>query len=245
MIDASPVTLAAQWDRVANVRGAKRLRSLLALDSDDARDYESWTIGRCETKLASIYRTLFGDAVEATVRCRACDETLEFETTVGALFGAEDATSEAASASDLMRIVRDGFDVIFRPLLLRDVLTMPTTLVQARAHLIACAVLEARRDDRKIAIDALPESLCAAIGEAIRTRDAHAETTIALVCASCGWANDVPFDMGAFLWEALDRRVARTFADVHALARAYGWSEDTILALPEARRQRYLELLAS
>lgn len=245
VIDASPVSLAAHWDRVASVRGAQRLRSLLAFDSDDDRDCESWTLGRCDTKLAAIYRALFGDAVEATVRCGACDETLEFETTIGALFGAGDPMGDVGNESDAIRIARDDFDVTCRPLQLHDLLAMPTVLARAREHLIGRAVIEARRAGRTIPIEALPTSLCDAVGEAIRAWDAHAETTIALECAACGSPNDVPFDMGAFLWEALDRSVARSLADVHTLACAYGWSEGTILALPEARRRRYLELLAS
>ena len=36
----------------------------------------------------------------------------------------------------------------------------------------------------------------------------------------------------------------RMLLDIHALARAYGWSESDILALPPRRRQAYLELVA-
>lgn len=245
MIDASPVTLVAQWDRVADLRGAQLVRSLLALAGDDGRACELWTLGRCETKLASIYGALFGSVVEATVRCCACEETLEFETTIGALFGASDAIGDIASESGVMRIAHEGYDVTCRPLQLRDLLAMPTAPARARTHLIGCAVVEARREGQVILTEVLPPSLCAAIGDAIRLRDPHGETTIAIVCAACGSPNDLPFDMSTFLWEALERHVSRIFADVHTLARAYAWSEDAILALPDARRRRYLTLLAS
>jgi hypothetical protein len=33
--------------------------------------------------------------------------------------------------------------------------------------------------------------------------------------------------------------------DIHDLARAYGWSEQTILALSPARRRRYVGMLAA
>ena len=237
--------LVAQWDRVADLRGAQLVRTLLALDGADDRNRELWTLGQCEMKLASIYGALFGSVVEATVRCGTCEETLEFETTLGALFGASDAVGDIANESDVMRIAHDAYDVTWRPLRLRDLLTMPTAPARARTHLIGCAVVEARRDGQVIPIEALPASLCALIGEAICLRDPHGETTIAIACTACGSRNDVPFDMGTFLWEALERHVSRIFADVHTLARAYGWSEDAILELPDARRRRYLTLLAS
>ena len=237
--------LVAQWDRVADLRGAQLVRTLLALDGVDDRNRELWTLGQCDMKLASIYGALFGSVVDATVRCGVCEETLEFETTLGALFGASDTTAAVANESDSLRIVHDAYDVTCRPLQLRDLLAMPPAPARARMHLLGCAVLEARRDGTVIPIEVLPASLYVMIGEAICLRDPHGETAIALACAACGSPNDVPFDMSTFLWEALERHVSRIFADVHTLARGYGWSEDAILALPDARRRRYLTLLAS
>ena len=54
---------------------------------------------------------------------------------------------------------------------------------------------------------------------------------------TCGWWFD-PVD-----WIA--RETSRSLAEVDALARSYGWSEAEILALPEARRRRYLDLVGA
>ena len=47
--------------------------------------------------------------------------------------------------------------------------------------------------------------------------------------------------MPAFLWDEVDVRARRLLDEVHALAGAYGWSEQRILALSEARRRAYLD----
>lgn len=240
MIDASPVTLAAVWDRAAETRGARRIRTLLALESSD-RGAEGWTLGTCDAMLARIYRGLFGDLVEATVRCSTCDELLEIETTVGELFGSAEAVAQGSGSA---RVHQDPYDVALRPLQLGDLFALPSSPADARSYLLRCAVLEARCEGRAIDVEKLPESVCDAIDDAVRASDPLAEIIITLSCPACAHRNDVPFDIGTFLWEALDRCIAQTFAEVHALASAYGWSERDILALPERRRHRYLELLA-
>ncbi len=50
-------------------------------------------------------------------------------------------------------------------------------------------------------------------------------------------------DIASFLWKALHAWAKLMLGDVHELARAYGWTEADILALPSpTRRQIYLEL---
>jgi hypothetical protein len=51
--------------------------------------------------------------------------------------------------------------------------------------------------------------------------------------------------VAAFVWEEIEACAARLLDDVHVLARAYGWSERAILALPEMRRAAYLERVAT
>jgi hypothetical protein len=61
--------------------------------------------------------------------------------------------------------------------------------------------------------------------------------TVTTDCPSCGETNQVPIPTDPTTWEA-----GRIFEEIHALARAYGWSEDAIVSLPRSRRTRYLRL---
>ena len=71
--------------------------------------------------------------------------------------------------------------------------------------------------------------------------DPQAATELALDCAACGHQWNEVFDAGHFLLHALDDWAQRLLDQVHVLAKAYGWTEQTVLALPPMRRARYLE----
>jgi hypothetical protein len=63
------------------------------------------------------------------------------------------------------------------------------------------------------------------------------------VCPSCGAAVSAWFDPGAFVIAELRPRAAALFDEVHRLASAYGWTEDSILSLPATRRTLYAGLI--
>ncbi len=58
-------------------------------------------------------------------------------------------------------------------------------------------------------------------------------------CTACGTPARFWFDPLA--WIAAETRSLLT--DIHTLARTYGWTEATILALPRGRRRAYLSLI--
>ncbi len=63
--------------------------------------------------------------------------------------------------------------------------------------------------------------------------------SLAYACPECGAEN-------AFWFDPLDwiaRHAGHCFADVHRLARAYGWAEAAILTMRPARRRMYLSFL--
>jgi hypothetical protein len=62
-------------------------------------------------------------------------------------------------------------------------------------------------------------------------------------CPACGAPVEALFDVPAFVVPELRRQAVEVYTEVHLLARAYGWSEAVILALPGARRRRYAELV--
>jgi hypothetical protein len=73
--------------------------------------------------------------------------------------------------------------------------------------------------------------------------DPQALVGVSMQCPDCGHGWDARFDIWTFLWEEVEARSRALLMDVHALARAYGWSEADVLGLPEARRRAYLELV--
>ena len=62
-------------------------------------------------------------------------------------------------------------------------------------------------------------------------------------CVGCGAPLLVVVDLAMFVGRDIARQVKDLTGEVDSLARAYGWSEAEILALPPVRRHRYVAML--
>jgi hypothetical protein len=95
---------------------------------------------------------------------------------------------------------------------------------------LACAPLPADADDAG-AMQAV-ESALEEVSPAIVLR-------VQAQCPDCGQASEVELDP----YRALERPADDLLLEVHRIAWHYHWPEDQILALPQARRRRYLQLI--
>lgn len=81
-----------------------------------------------------------------------------------------------------------------------------------------------------------------AIDSALEAVAPEVGTTAEAACPDCGHASLVELDPYACLWRRGEDDI---YEQVHTLAGYYHWSEEAILALPLARRRRYLALIES
>ncbi|OGO52745.1 MAG: hypothetical protein A2Z32_03870 [Chloroflexi bacterium RBG_16_69_14] len=68
---------------------------------------------------------------------------------------------------------------------------------------------------------------------------------LAVLCPTCGTTSPVELSLTAVAIDVLRRVQGRIVDEIHDLARAYGWTEDTILAIPAWRRARYRAMTAA
>ena len=87
------------------------------------------------------------------------------------------------------------------------------------------------------------DDLLEAVEDSLASADPLAETRLAFSCPSCQREWEDAFDVGRFLWAEVESRARRVLWEVHTLASAYGWSESETLALGDARRAMYLEIV--
>lgn len=188
-----------------------------------------WPLGRRNHALAELHIRCFGSALSGWLPCPRCAEALEFVLDAGALVA-------LAPPSDHPVIVADR---AYRVLSTRDLAAVADAIDPSAAslRLLQRCVLESREPG------SWSESEIVEIGERLAAADPLAETRVTFRCVACDhqWAET--FDIATFLWAEIASRARRLTADVHALARAYGWTETEILALGESRRARYLELV--
>jgi hypothetical protein len=124
-------------------------------------------------------------------------------------------------------------------------IALETDVEQARGQLLArCITQVAYRNHHEPASpDQLPADLIAALAARLAEADPQAEIELALTCENCGANWTALLDIALFLWTEISARVRRLLREVHTLALAYGWREADILALSDARRQLYLEMV--
>ena len=70
-----------------------------------------------------------------------------------------------------------------------------------------------------------------------------ADLSLAHRCERCGKDCETAFDVLDYLWRRIVVEARRLLREVHLIARAYGWTSETVLALSPARRAAHLALI--
>lgn len=81
------------------------------------------------------------------------------------------------------------------------------------------------------------------IADAVAAMDPLVAFAVSCRCPACGADTDVGVDLEALALRRLSARQRALLHEVHRFACAYGWTEAETLAVPSARRARYLELI--
>jgi len=242
------------WERASALAPVSRPLALLAT----AYPQYGWEqlaaepLGRCDSLLAELRRSLVGDLVEAVASCPSCFDVVEVSFALSRLRAGgaaqrgvpESDPAEATGAGAELSVTADGHEIRCRPVTTGDLVAVRGVPDPASALLARC-ITEASRLGRAVPPEALPEGVRSAVEEALAAADPQAETLLGLGCPACGTQWWAPFDLAGFLWAEVERLAMHTLGEVDTLARAYGWRESDILALGQLRRRRYLDLVTA
>jgi hypothetical protein len=209
---------------------------------------EALSVGDREACLLHLRRLTLGDRLEAVVRCPAaeCSELLEVSVLVDELIVSPVGEPRREHR---VRLSHGNGEMVVRFRLptggdLAAVAAISGTDPDSGAgELLERCVLGITRHGRHVTMDALGEEDRAEVAAAMADADPQALIEMELVCPACDQAVEVAFDAGAYLVAELEVRAAQLLDEVHALALHYHWSEAAILAMPPARRARYLKLV--
>jgi hypothetical protein len=207
------------------------------------RELARLSVGRRNTVLCALRERMFGPQLRARVECPTCGEKLEFSAALAELCRLD---AEAPKERE-HRLSIDEFEVWFRPPRVSDLAAAAAALGdvgEVRRTLLRDCVRRAERDGTMIAADDLPVAVVEAIEDELDDLDPNSDVVVGFGCAGCGHAWSAGFDIATFLWSEVAFLAQHLFDEVDLLARAYGWSEDTILAMSSTRRRRYLDRIA-
>ena len=241
-----PETLLQVWETSCGEHPIRR--ALALLDAAWPRpDLDSWArapIGHRDAWLLDLHRVLFGAEIATTTRCPRCHERLDIA------FRAEDVglppPTEPHAPAGAFRLSADGYEVDYRLPTSEDLLAVTAQAVDPEsvaAGLLDRCILAAKRRGRAVATAALPEPVVASLAAGVQAADPGVEIRVALACEDCGYAWEIDFDPVLHVAAELDDWAQRLLAEVHSLARAYGWAERDIVAMSPLRRQIYLDMV--
>lgn len=205
------------------------LRALSAPGADPAALADE-PLGRCNAALLELRVATFGRLLCARLDCPRCTAPLELELDAGALLDARPDPVDSVEVEGLR----------FRPPCNRDLADIAgaADAGTAAGHLLAlCALGEP--PDRDLA------PLIAEVESALEQADPWSDLTLAVCCDACGRQWTEALDVPALLWDEVEHRARALLDEVHLLAQAYGWSEDTILGLSDQRRAAYLQRICA
>lgn len=239
------------WERAVPERPVASALALLAAGSElDERALGALSLGERDRRLFAVRERLFGPRLSSVANCPRCEETVELSCNVRDLL--VEAPERAPDDTPLPRqLVTDGHEITFRLLTSADLLAVAergwtATAAESRSdewrRLFDCCVLSATRSGEPVASSELPAEVQLAVVSAMATADEQADVEVNLVCPACGCAWSSVFDIASYLGGEMDAWARRLLADVHTLARRYGWSEAAILSMSARRRELYLEL---
>jgi hypothetical protein len=226
------------WERGDGHASYQRMLAMLEM-SPVSREPSALTVGARDAALLELRQRLFGDRFLSVTHCAACQEAIELT------FDADDVIARGGSDTEEQALILDDCDVTFRLPTVADLAAAERTgdLALGREVLLRRCVSRAARAGEDLDAAALPAEVVTAIGERMAQADPQADVRLDLTCPSCGHQWREPFDVASFLWMEIQSSAQHLLADVHAIASAYGWSEQSILSLSPSRRNAYLEMV--
>lgn len=200
----------------------------------------SLPVGRRDALLLELRERCFGNTIAALAACPDCATRVEITFDLRDLRGGSTAPSD-----EVLSVAVDDSEVQARLPTTRDLAAVASLgdVSEAAERLLERCVVAARRGGEAAAVAELPSAVRDAVMAKMEEAGAAGDAEIAIVCPECGRAWSVLFDAPAFLWGELNAAALRIVDDVHALASAYGWSEEAIVSMPRARRRMYRELV--
>ncbi len=229
------------WERAASSPPRGRRRELLtAAGSPGGRAPEQLEIGRANAQLLRLHTAMFGLRLACSTTCPACGEELELE-----LDAEEILAQERVAPAEPAQLQVGKWDVSFRLPTEADVDAVQgeRDVAVARDTLLQRCVITCRRGQEATSISLAPPEVAAGISARMEEYDPLAALDFGLQCGSCGHAWSSALEVDSFLWARLDAWVRRLLGEVHAIAKVYGWSEESIAAMSPWKRQIYLDLV--
>lgn len=217
----------------------RAVAALGALTAHTADEALHWPLPVCDARLLELYRRRYGPELRAVARCPECGALLELSFAVDDLLAALTTPDPEELALDI-----DGYELKLRLPTVADLARARRAgdLERAQQAIAAGCVCVCVHEGVAVGAADVPAAVLDHVEERLGRFDLGADG-IDLSCPDCGGGWSATLDVTTLVLAELDTEGQRLLADVHILARAYGWSEAEIAGLPAGRRRKYVEMV--
>jgi hypothetical protein len=226
MKELSPAATLELWDEAHALPPVERALALACVDGAEVEDVARLPIGRRDARLLERHARR---SLAATAACPACGTAAEFS------IDADGLLERTREAREPATIDVGGRVISWRPPDSRD--------LAAAAKADDAEEAERVLLERCVGSFELTDEQRRAVAAAMADADPLAEVLVDMACPACGEPFVADLDVAQFVWAEVRARALALLRDVDALARAYGWTEEQVLALGDTRRAAYLELV--
>jgi hypothetical protein len=225
------------WELCTAARPVERPLALLVAAGGDRAELAALPLGERDARVLELRARTFGPVLDVFVACPACGDHLEFSLEVARLAEPPMTPEEPVLALD------DGV-VELRLLDTRDLAAAAACDdgVAASATLLERSIVSIRRGGASISTSDLTDSERARLAERLGELDPRADILLDATCPTCAHVWQPQLDPTSFVFAEITVAARRLLTEVATLARAFGWTESTVLSLTPARRLAYLEL---
>jgi hypothetical protein len=224
-------TWAASREQPPAARAATLLERTLA--PAERERLAGWPLARRHAMLLELRIARWGSSLRGVVPCPGCGGEVEVAFDLGAL--ADEVADAPGALEGGAAISIDGLDI--RLPTEADVGAAREAEGDGRRALVARCLLG------RAGVRDLGEELLGHLGVALADADPVGSAELELACPDCNQCWTQPLGLEDFVALEADADARRIAAEVHALASAYGWSEEGVLAVAPERRRVYLELI--
>jgi hypothetical protein len=266
-------TLLATWERgLAEDPVGRGVLLLSALTGSPPDEVATWDLGRRDTVLAGLLRAAIGPVAWTCTVCDRCGERLDVPLDLSPVADAplrpvgEVLTTSVDGAavrfrlptSDDLRGLPASLGPAAAALLARCIVDAPGDGAGGpeadRIDPDPGRDPDSDRDDCGGADDGggagavgrrAGAAVIAAVEAALEAACPTGAVRVTVACPACGAPTSAALDLPVLVWAEVETRASTLLGEVHALARAYGWTEPDVLALSPERRAAYLELVGA
>jgi hypothetical protein len=217
----------------------RAVAALAASDGHSVAEAQDWPLPVCDAHLLELYRQRYGPELQAVSACPECGGVLELRFAVDDLLAALATPDHAGLTLEI-----DGYELTLRLPTVADLGRAQRTgdSMRAAQSIAAGCVCECAREGVSVDGADLPRPVLERVQQRLERYDLGGDQ-IDLTCPECGAGWSATLDVTTLVLAELDAEGERLLADVHVLARAYGWSEAQIADLPPWRRRKSIEMV--